>query len=172
MLHVENPKKCCYRFSPIKRILQSFLSRWASLANIRQEKCSFPGTMHPSWAADRRTRWPGYSSFYSPLHFSVIYLSLNNFIEIKQHLLPLNTEMHINENHCKIEVYKVCHDVLKKNTKWNIKIQFPNRTWTLFIVHRCRASGSMHTFHAAGLGSIAGQDKFPGWGFLGGLPHL
>ena len=29
-------------------------------------------------------------------------------------------------------------------------------------VHRCGASGSMRACHTAGLGSIPGQDKFPG----------
>ena len=33
-------------------------------------------------------------------------------------------------------------------------------------VHRCGAGGSMHVCHAAGLGSIPGRDKFPGYGFF------
>ena len=34
--------------------------------------------------------------------------------------------------------------------------------FTIVLVHRCGASGSMCACHAAGPGSIPGRDKFPG----------
>ena len=37
------------------------------------------------------------------------------------------------------------------------------------MVHCCGPGDSMHACHAAGLGSIPGQDKFAGWGFFGGF---
>ena len=39
--------------------------------------------------------------------------------------------------------------------------------YSLAHVHRRGASGNMRACQAAGPGSIPGQDKFPGWGFIG-----
>ena len=44
-----------------------------------------------------------------------------------------------------------------------------NATHCNIWVHRCGAGGSMRACHKAGSGSIHGQDKFPGWGFISGF---
>ena len=67
-----------------------------------------------------------------------------------------------NENICIEDVVKYECD---GRTRYLIPVYFSQ-------VHRCGWGGSMRACHSADRGSIPGRDKFPGWGFFGGFPHL